>query len=66
MIKPNRIYKEGYKKLKYLYKNILHSYLQAKDKFVAMKLGEGVRAGAFDFKSEKLNLLVGFAGEIVG
>ena len=66
MIIPNRIYKEGYKKLKYLHKKFLHSYLQAKDKFVTMKLGEAARAGAFDFKSEELNSLVGFVGEMVG
>ena len=65
MVKPNRIYKEGYKKLKYLYKNILHSYLQAKDKFVTMKLGEAASAGAFDFKSEELNSLVGFVDIMV-
>ena len=57
--------KEGYTEFKHLHKNILHSYLQAKDKFVTMKLGEAARAGAFDFKSEELNSLVGFVGEMV-
>jgi hypothetical protein len=30
-----------------------------------MKLGEAARAGAFDFKNEELNSLVGFVGEMV-
>ena len=62
----NNMKKEGYTKLKHLHKNILHSYLQAKDKFVTMKLGEAARAGAFNFKSEEMNSLVEFVGEMVG
>lgn len=61
----NNMKKEGYTELKHLHKNVLHSYLQAKDKFVTMKLGEAARAGAFDFKSEELNSLVGFVGEMI-
>lgn len=61
----NDMKKEGYTELKHLHKNILHSYLQAKDKFVTMKLGEAARAGAFDFKSEELNSLVGFVDIMV-
>lgn len=61
----NNMKKEGYTELKHLHKNILHSYLQSKDKFVTMKLGEAARAGAFDFKSEELNSLVGFVDIMV-
>lgn len=30
-----------------------------------MNLGEAARVGAFDFKSEKLNSLTGFVGEMM-
>ena len=30
-----------------------------------MKLGEADRVGTFDFKSEELNSLIGFVGEMV-
>lgn len=61
----NNMKKEGYTELKHLHKNILHSYLQAKDKFVTMKLGQAARAGAFDFKSKELNTLIRFVGEMM-
>ena len=57
--------KDGYTELKQYHKNVLHSYLSAKDKFVTKKLGEAARDGAFDFKSEELNSLVKFVGEMI-
>lgn len=56
---------QGYTKLKHYHKNILHSYLQAKDKLVTLKLGEAAKAGAFDFNSEELNLLLEFIGKMI-
>lgn len=52
--------KEKYTELKQYHKNLLHSYLSAKDGFVTLKLGEAARAGAFDFNSEKLKPLLEF------
>lgn len=61
----NSMKKDGYTELKQYHKNILYSYLSAKDKFVTKKLGEAARDGAFDFKSEELNSLLEFIGEMI-
>lgn len=57
--------KEGYTELRQHHKNVLHSYLSAKDKFITKKLGEAARDGAFDFKSKELNSLLEFVGEMI-